>query len=359
MKDLITSLGNDGLKSAYSLIEALSLYLTIFLAIALIVTAIILNAVNKEKLKSFKNLALGIVIGYAVTLSSSIFFLRIARMNIKGEIDKNFYLIVGFFALLLVYAITLVITKLKNKKAFKICGIVGGAVSTLYLILLVIFLPTVSEEYEPLSKVGMYIFTIILVVVTILGVLFDKKSSEEKSSTKALSYAGITIALSFALSYVKLFSMPQGGSVTLASMLPLVIYAYIFGARKGVFVGVIYGLLQCMQSPQIYHPLQVVIDYPLAFGMIGLAGIVSNIKGIKSPFVKFIIGASIACVLRYLCHVVSGYYVFSSWAMEGYTALSWAFVYNLYLIAELGIMLVAGGLIYSSKSFVKQIENIK
>ena len=44
-------------------------------------------------------------------------FLRIARMNIKGEIDKNFYLIVGFFALLLVYAITLVITKLKNKKS--------------------------------------------------------------------------------------------------------------------------------------------------------------------------------------------------------------------------------------------------
>lgn len=358
MKDLITSLGKDGLKSAYSLIEAFSLYLTIFLAVVLIGVGIILNAINKDKLKSYKNLALGIVIGYAVTLSSVIFFLRIARMNIKGEIDKNFYLILGFFALLLVYAITLFIAKLKSKKAFKISAIVGGALSAIYLILLLIILPTAGEEYQPLSKTGMYVFTIFLVAVAGVGVLFDKKSGEE-NSTKSLSYAGTTIALSFALSYVKLFSMPQGGSVTLASMLPLVIYAYIFGARKGVFVGAIYGLLQCMQSPQIYHPLQVIIDYPLAFGVIGLAGIVSNIKGIKSPFIKFIIGASIACVLRYLCHVVSGYYVFSSWAMEGYTALSWAFVYNLYLIAELGIILVAGGLIYSSKAFVKQIENIK
>ena len=358
MKEFILALGKDGLKSAYSLIESLALYLTIFLAVVLTIVTFILNATNKEKIKSFKNLALGIVIGYAVTLSSIILFFRVARMSIKGEIDSNFYLILGFFALLILFAITSAILKKINQKAYKICNIVGISLTVAYLILLLIILPTASKEYEPLSKVGMYIFTILLVLITLLGLVFDKKT-DTTNSTKSLAYAGTILALSFALSYIKLFSMPQGGSVTLASMLPLIIYAYIFGARKGVFVGMIYGILQCLQNPQIYHPLQVVIDYPLAFGVVGLAGIVSNIKGLKAPFVKFIIGAIIACVMRYLCHIVSGYYVFSSWAMQGYTALSWSLVYNLYLIAELGIILLAGGLIFSSKSFIKQLDNIK
>ena len=205
----------------------------------------------------------------------------------------------------------------------------------------------------------MYIFTALIVIVIAVGaIFFGKDNGLNTNSTKALSYAGVSIALSFALSYVKLFSLPQGGSVTLASMLPLIIYSYVFGARKGVLAGIIYGVLQCLQSPQIYQPVQVLIDYPIAFASIGLAGVVKNLKFLKTPLIKFIFGASVACIMRYLCHFVSGYYVFSSWAMEGYTALTWSLVYNLYLIAELGIILFVGIFLFSSKAFVKQLDTL-
>ncbi len=359
MKDFINSLGKDGLKSAYSLIESFALYLTIAIAVILLVTYIVMNVRAKEKIATFKTLALGVLIGYAITLCAIIGFLMIARLSIKGEIDRNFYLMLGLFALLLCYAIGAIATRLINVKAFKICNLVGISLIGAYFVLLLCLLPTVDSSYAPLSKSGMYIFTALLVIVIAVGaIFFGKDNGLNTNSTKALSYAGVCIALSFALSYVKLFSLPQGGSVTLASMLPLIIYSYVFGARKGVLAGIIYGVLQCLQSPQIYQPVQVLIDYPIAFATIGLAGIVKNLKFLKTPLVKFIFGASLACVMRYLCHFVSGYYVFSSWAMEGYTALTWSLVYNLYLIAELGIILFVGIFLFSSKAFVKQLDTL-
>ncbi|MBR2384770.1 MAG: energy-coupled thiamine transporter ThiT, partial [Clostridia bacterium] len=68
------------------------------------------------------------------------------------------------------------------------------------------------------------------------------------------------VALSFALSYIKLFEMPQGGSVTLFSMLPIMLFSYIYGMKKGLLVGVIYGLLQAVQDPYIIHPAQFLLD---------------------------------------------------------------------------------------------------
>lgn len=359
MTDLINSLGKDGLKSAYTLLENFALYLTIAVVVILAVAYIALKLRAKEKLASFKTLALGVAIGYAITLCSIIGFLMVARLSIKGEIDTNFYLMLGLFALLLVYSISAIVTNLVGKKAFRICNIVGIALIGAYFVVLLCLLPTVDASYSPLSESGMYIFTALLVIIIAVGaIFFGKDNGLNTNSTKALSYAGVSIALSFALSYVKIFSLPQGGSVTLASMLPLIIYSYVFGARKGVLAGIIYGVLQCLQSPQIYQPVQVLIDYPIAFATIGLAGIVKNLKFLKTPLLKFIFGASLACIMRYLCHFVSGYYVFSSWAMEGYTALSWSLVYNLYLIAELGIILFVGVFLFSSKAFVNQLDTL-
>ncbi len=358
MQEFITSLGKDGLKSAYSLIEQFALYLTIALAVILIVAFVVIKLRAKDKMQVFKTLTLGIVIGYAVTLTAVISFLMIARMSIKGELDVNFYLMLGFFILLLCYTIAVLTTSLINKKAFKITNIVGLGLALVYGIVLLCVLPTVGEEYQPLSNAGMYIFSSVLILVIALGAFFFGKDNGTATQTKSIAYAGVCIALSFALSYVKLFSLPQGGSITLASMLPLIIYSYIFGARKGVFAGVIYGVLQCLQSPQIYQPMQVLLDYPIAFACIGLAGVVKNIKWLKTPLIKFIFGASLACVGRYFAHFLSGYYVFSSWMMEGYTALSWSFVYNMYIIAELAIILVVGCSLFASKAFVKQLDTL-
>ncbi len=358
MQDLINSLGKDGLKSAYSLIEQFALYLTIAIAVILLVAFIVISLRAKDKLPAFKSLALGVVIGYAVTITAVISFLMIARMGLKDELDVNFYLMLGFFILLLCYAIAVLTTSLINKKAFKIANFVGLGLAVVYGIVLLCLLPTAGEEYKPLSSAGMYIFSAVLILAIALCSLLLGKDKGSATQTKSIAYAGVCIALSFALSYVKLFSLPQGGSITLASMLPLIIYSYVFGARKGVFAGVIYGVLQCLQSPQIYQPMQVVLDYPVAFACIGIAGISKNINFLKTPLLKFIFGASVACIGRYFAHFLSGYYVFSSWAMEGYTALSWAFVYNMYIIAELAIILAVGCVLFASKAFVKQLDRL-
>ena len=358
MKELILSLGKDGLKSAYTLLSDFALYLTLAVAVILAVSFIVVK-LKSDKISYFKTLSFGIIIGYAVTLTACISFLMIARLYVKDELDVNFYLMLGFFALLLVYSLSVTICSTLSKKAFKICNLIGLFVATVYALILLFVLPTVGEDYKPLSTSGMYVFSAIFVAVICLLTLFwGKDDGKTQNSTKAISFAGVCIALSFALSYIKLFSMPQGGSVTLASMLPLIIYSYVFGARKGVFAGVIYGVLQCLQSPQIYQPLQVLLDYPIAFSCIGLAGITKNIKTLKTPLAKFVFGSSIGCIGRYVAHFLSGYYVFSSWAMEGYTALSWALIYNLYIIVELAIILFVGWFLFASKSFIKQLNSI-
>lgn len=357
MKELILTLGEDGLESAYSLLSEFALWLTLFLAVALIATFVVLK-LKKVDLAKFKTITLGVVIGYAVTLTASISFLMIARLYVKGELDKNFYLVLCFLALLLCYAIAAFITAQASKKAFKICNAIGISVGVVYGFMLLFALPRLGGNYAPLSSGGMYTFSALLILAIAVPCVVFGKDDGTASPSKSLSFAGVCIALSFALSYVKLFSLPQSGSITLASMLPLIVYAYVFGARKGLFAGIIYGLMQCLQNPQIYEPMQVLLDYPVAFGAIGLAGIAKNLKFLKTPLVKFIFGASLACVGRYAAHFISGYYVFSSWAMEGYSALGWSLVYNLFIIAELAIILVAGCFLFSSKAFNAELDKL-
>ncbi len=359
MKELINSLGKDGLKSAYSLVQTFALYLTIALAVLLLIAFIVIKLRAKEKLGSFKTLALGVTIGYAVTLCSTIAFLMIARMGLKEELDQNYYLILGLFVLLLLYAVATLITSTIGKKAFKITNYVGLGVLAVYALVLLFVLPTVDQSYEPLSTTGMYIFSALVVaVIAVLALLFGKDKGSA-SQTKMIAYAGVCISLSFALSFVKFFTVGQnGGSVTFASLLPLMIFSYCFGAKKGVFAGIIYGVLQFLQNPQMYQPMQVALDYPIAFGAIGLAGVFKNFKSIKSDLLKFVLGALVAVTLRYASHVLSGYYVFSSWAWPGYGALSYSVVYNLFCFVDLAIVLIPAFAIFSSKSFLGQLETI-
>lgn len=359
MKDFINSLGKDGLKAAYNLIQHFALYLTIALAVILLITFIIIKLKATDKMQNFKTLAIGITIGYAVTLSAIVVFLMVVRMHLKAELDKNYFLLLGFFALLLCYALAALITSLINKKAFKIANLIGLGLSIIYAIVLACVLPTVSEEYKPLSVGGMYTFSAILVLAIAVLAFFLGKDKGTATKTRTIAYAGVCISLSYALSFVKFFTMgANGGSITFASLLPLMIFAYCFGARKGLFAGVVYGLLQFLQSPQVYQGMQVLLDYPIAFGAIGLAGIFKNAKFTKNEFLKFALGALVAVTLRYVAHVLSGYYVFSSWAWEGYGAFAYSVVYNLFCFVDLAIVLIPAFAMFSSKSFNKELEKI-
>ena len=359
--EFITALGKDGLKAAYSALGNFALWFTVALAIVLIVTYLIIKLKFSEKLEKFKLLTLGIVVGYAVTLTACLFFFYVARLIVKDELNIYYYLVLILFTLFMVFAVILAISKLVNQKFFKLTMLIGISVLVIYSIVLLIVIPTESG-YEPLSSAGLYIFSALLITIICALAIILGKDKGTASPTKAIAYAGVSISLSFALSYIKLFSMPLGGSITLASMLPLLVYAYVFGARKGVLAGVIYGVLQFLQSPQPYQAMQILLDYPIAFGALGICGIAKNINVFKDkPFnevFKFFLGATIAITLRYFAHVLSGYYVFYSWKWEGYSALGYSFAYNAYMFVELAIVLVVGGIMFSSKTLTKQINSI-
>jgi energy-coupled thiamine transporter ThiT len=94
--------------------------------------------------------------------------------------------------------------------------------------------------------------------------------------TKIVAEVVAFVAVSVALSYVKVFSLPQGGSVTAGSMVPVIWLSLRRGAKIGLFACALYGLVQLVVEPFVYHPAQVLLDYPIAFGALGLAGFFQN-----------------------------------------------------------------------------------
>ncbi|MCX7950912.1 MAG: energy-coupled thiamine transporter ThiT [Clostridiales bacterium] len=181
----------------------------------------------------------------------------------------------------------------------------------------------------------------ILGALVLLSVYLTKSPKEKKFDTRKLTMASLCIALSFVLSYIKIFKLPQGGSITLGSLVPLFIFAYIYGARDGILVGAVYGILQFIQEPYIVHWAQVLIDYPLAFGALGLAGLSR-----KNMPLGMIIGGT----GRLFFHVVSGVIFFGSYAPEGQNVLVYSLVYNLtYLLPDLIVCIII--------AFIPQFKN--
>ena len=149
------------------------------------------------------------------------------------------------------------------------------------------------------------------------------------------------VALATVLSYLKLFSLPQGGSVTAASMVPILWLALRRGPKVGLFAATVYGLVQFALGPYIYHPAQVLLDYPIAFGLLGIAGFFQ-----KRPF----IGVSLGIIGRFVAHFLSGIIFFSSYAPEGMHPAVYSAVYNGgYLLVELVISIYVIYLLRASK----------
>ena len=172
----------------------------------------------------------------------------------------------------------------------------------------------------------------LLVTVGLLIYLARRPQKAGKTDTRALTYGALCMAMSFVLSYIKLWSMPLGGSVTLASMLPLLWYSNRFGVKNGLIAGAAYGLLQLIQKPEIYHWVQVLLDYPLAFAMLGLAGCVKNLQ----------LGSLLGVAGRWVCHILSGAIFFAEWVPEGWSnAWIYSAAYNGgYLLVELILCIV-------------------
>ena len=349
----------EALKRVIESVQGFALWLVIALAVVLIAAALIVKFRFPGRMRGFALTATGIVVGCAAGLISVILYMQISRMALQGEINLYFWLIVGLFAYLFAAVLANLFVHLFAKKAFK--PVLWGtlALFAAYVVVILCLFPT-QEGYEPKNNALYIVLTVVLVAaILVLAVLFDRKKGSA-SDTKQLAYAGVCIATAFALSYVKFFSLPMGGSVTLVSMLPIRLYAYMFGAKRGVLVGVIYGLLQCIQSPQIYEPVQVLLDYPIAFGALGLAGIFKGMKGLKgNMLLEFVLGMVVACVGRYVSHVLSGYFVFYSWSVfEAGKELLYSLAYNAFIFVDLALDVLVGAALLSSGAMRRQIASV-
>ncbi len=131
------------------------------------------------------------------------------------------------------------------------------------------------------------------------------------------------LAAALALSNIKLFQMPSGGSVSLG-VLPLLLLSARHGMRIGCISGAMLGLLMLTTRPFIVHPVQFLLDYPLAYASLGLAGVVTW----QTP-TKAATATTLANIIRLLLHVVAGAIFFMTGKDNLTQALTASCIYNL------------------------------
>lgn len=157
----------------------------------------------------------------------------------------------------------------------------------------------------------------------------------------------LLIAVATVLSMLPLAELPYGGSVTIASLFPLVLIAYRSGILWGLGSGLVYGVIQQLLGLKNLSYVTgwqsvlavVLLDYLIAFAVIGFAGVFR--KGIGKQSYALAAGAGLACLLRYICHVISGATVWAGLSIPTQAALGYSFIYNAtYMIPETLVLVV-------------------
>ncbi|RGT75035.1 proton-coupled thiamine transporter YuaJ [Ruminococcus sp. AF18-22] len=200
-----------------------------------------------------------------------------------------------------------------------------------------------------------YAVSIIAGIILFIAALFfaGKSAGKKKMSAKQLVFCGMAIALAFLTSYLKIFQLPWGGSVTLCSMLFIVLVGNWYGVKTGVLVGLAYGLLQFLQEPYVLSFFQVCCDYILAFAALGVAGFFAKSS---HGLVKGYIAGVLA---RGAFHALGGYLYWMSYMPDTFPQslkTIYPIVYNYsYLLAE-GILTV---ILLSVPAVAKGLQRIR
>ena len=176
-------------------------------------------------------------------------------------------------------------------------------------------------------------------------------ATKSYSRTRTLVECALMIAVGTVLAQIKIFEMPFGGSVTLVSMLPFILVSFRHGVKWGLFTGFVNSLLQMLLG--FYAPPAgtvaafvgvVLLDYVLAFTLLGLAGVIA--KPFKNHLLGVAAGTAAVCVIRFLCSFLSGALLWGSyqesyeWA-RGMSVWLYSFIYNgSYMLPELLITTV-------------------
>lgn len=215
--------------------------------------------------------------------------------------------------------------------------------------------PTVNsweENVFQLTGAGITVVIILIIACIVLALFLQPKEvKNRKFSTKQLTFSAMAMALAMVLSMIKLFDMPIGGSVTLCSMFFITLVGYVYGPKAGLLTGFSYGLLQFVVDPVFYTLPQMLVDYPLAFGALGLSGFFWKKKwGLQIGYVVGIIG-------RFIFSWLSGFIFFAAYAEgSGMGPALYSFSYNGSYIGAEGIITL---IIISIPPVYKAITQVK
>lgn len=198
--------------------------------------------------------------------------------------------------------------------------------------------------------------------------------------TKKLVVSAVMIGIAAVLSAIQPFQLPFGGGITLASMMPIIIVAYLYGTKHGLLTAFVFSLIQIVMGvkvvsafflpgeSQLTIPVAIgvcVSDYILAYTVLGFGGIFKNKT--KNSYAGICLGTVFAVSLRYIIHIISGTVFFGSWAewfftqegfykigetiVNNFSGLGLSFIYSvfyngLYMIPEIIITTMVTPIIY-------------
>ncbi len=182
-------------------------------------------------------------------------------------------------------------------------------------------------------------------------------SVNKVSNTQRLVMTAMMVALATALSFVPIWKMPLGGSVTLLSMLPIVIVSIRYGLAWGMLSGFTYSFIQLgMGLAEVLawglSPMAlvgtIVFDYVLAYSVLGLSGLFRH----RGNF-GICAGIFIALLLRFVCHLISGVFIFASFCPEGWNVVWYSVCYNgAYMLPEIILTMIGAVLLFQKLKIV-------
>ncbi|MCR5733254.1 MAG: energy-coupled thiamine transporter ThiT [Lachnospiraceae bacterium] len=226
------------------------------------------------------------------------------------------------------------------------------------------FFATLNEDgsYD-LTTAGYTVFVVLMVLCVILA--SSILNSKHRMDTRQLAFSAIAMALGMITSFIKLLSMPMGGSVTLFSMLFITLIGYWFGLSAGLTTAIAYGILQILAGPYIISIPQLLTDYILAFGALGLSGLfcgkkficVNEKKNSTYTISGLVPGYIIAVLCRLFFSTLSGVIFFGSYAPDNFpNPTVYSLVYN---GSYMGLELLLTVIVISLPPVSSALERVK
>ncbi len=213
------------------------------------------------------------------------------------------------------------------------------------------FFISVTDDggYVPTGAGNVALFILILILFIVMAAFTGRKL---KMNVKQLTISAMAVTLAVVFQYLRLGKLPQGGSITLFCMFFICLIGYLYGVRAGIMAGIAYGLLNLILDPSVYYPVQMLLDYPIAFACLGLSGFFSHSKnGLIKGYLLGIFG-------RFVAHVLSGVIFFSTYAPEGWNPLIYSMWYNASYIIPDAIVTIVLLLLPPLQNVMKQVKRL-